>query len=113
MTMYPRRTFLAILLLLGGTITAATTWTSRANNLTRSEAKGPRDTSNQPGGKFIVHEWGTFTSFSGSNGIKLEFRPLADNDLPPFVVNRSTQSGQLNPFVKTDYRARQRMETPV
>jgi hypothetical protein len=108
--MYPNRAFLVILLLLGGTIIVATTWTSRANNLTRSETKRPHDTS---GGKFIVHEWGTFTSFSGSNGVKLEFRPLADNDLPPFVLNRSTQSGIPNPFAKTDFRARQRMETPV
>jgi len=23
-----------------------------------------------------VHEWGTFTSFSGSDAVKLEFRPL-------------------------------------
>ena len=62
---------------------------------------------------FVVHEWGTFTSFSGSDGMKLEFRPLVDSDLPPFVLNRARQSGVLNPLSKTQYLAFQRMETPV
>lgn len=62
----------------------------------------------------IVHEWGTFTSISGSDGIRLEFRPLIDNDLPSFVVNRAWQAGRLsNPWVKWDIRSLQRMETPV
>lgn len=62
---------------------------------------------------YVVHEWGTFTSFSGSNGVKLEFRPLVDDDLPPFVLDRAEQSGLMNPFAKWSYRAYQRMETPV
>jgi hypothetical protein len=61
---------------------------------------------------FIVHEWGTFTSFSGSDGVRLEFRPLADEDLPPFVLDRFLQSG-LNSFRKAMVRTRLRMETPV
>jgi hypothetical protein len=64
-------------------------------------------------GRFVVHEWGTFTSFSGSDGVKLEFRPLVDEDLPHFVVDRAEQSGQVSPFIKWSYRAYQRMETPV
>jgi hypothetical protein len=69
-----------------------------------------------PDGKLTVHEWGTFTSFAGSNGVKLEFRPLVDSDLPPFVLNRWSQDGAFNPltgFSKGSVRARQRMETPV
>jgi len=31
-----------------------------------------------------VHEWGTFSTFSGSDGVNLEFQPY-DNDLPDFV----------------------------
>jgi hypothetical protein len=62
---------------------------------------------------YAVHEWGTFTSFSGSNGVKLEFRPLVDDDLPPFVLDRAEQSGLLCPFAKVSYSAYQRMETPV
>src|SRR5262245_8334131 len=62
------------------------------------------------GGRLIVHEWGTFTNFSGSNGIQLDFRPLLDSDLPEFVYDRSMQSSSI--FSKSFY-ARQRMETPV
>ncbi len=59
----------------------------------------------------IVHEWGTFTSFSGSDGVKLEFRPLVDNDLPAFVNTiRPTFDRMLS---KRSIRAIQRMETPV
>jgi len=61
----------------------------------------------------IVHEWGTFTSFSGSDGVRLEFRPLLDEDLPPFVLDRFLQSGLGNPFAKSQIRSRVRMETPV
>jgi hypothetical protein len=73
--------------------------------------------------KFIVHEWGTFTSFAGSDGISLEFRPLETSDLPKFVFDRAAQS---NLFAqryavgdRSGYTAKavrptlQRMETPV
>lgn len=59
----------------------------------------------------IVHEWGTFTSFSGSDGVNLEFRPLVDNDLPRFV-NTLRPSLELS-FSKQSIRSIQRMETPV
>jgi len=61
----------------------------------------------------IVHEWGTFTSFSGSDGVRLEYRPLVDEDLPPFVLDRFLQSGVPNLFSKSQVRVRMRMETPV
>lgn len=44
-----------------------------------AEAKDPE--------KFVVHEWGTFSTFSGSNGRSLKFHPN-DRDLPGFVYNR-------------------------
>lgn len=62
--------------------------------------------------KLIVHEWGTFTSFSGSNGVQLDFRPLVSDDLPGFVLDRSDQTGA-SLFLKAKIRARVRMETPV
>ena len=63
---------------------------------------------------FVVHEWGTFTTFSGADGVRLDFRPLQTNDLPSFVLDRFEQSGQLQPFyLKGRIRARVRMETPV
>ncbi len=61
---------------------------------------------------FIVHEWGTFTSFSGSDGVRMDFRPLVDNDLPDFVFDPVRQRGQ-GLFAKPAIRSRQRMETPV
>jgi hypothetical protein len=65
-------------------------------------------------GKLIVHEWGTFTNFSGSNGVNLEFRPLATRDLPRFVMTPFNQPGSLNrALLKDQFYARQRMETPV
>ena len=54
---------------------------------------------------------GTFTSFAGSDGVNLEFRPLVTNDLPPFVLNAASQAGI--PLLKQQLFARQRMETPV
>jgi len=64
------------------------------------------------GDRLIVHEWGTFTSFSGSNGVHLDFRPLRDQDLPSFVLNRAEQSGHIW-LGKSRIRTRVRMETPV
>ena len=64
--------------------------------------------------KFIVHEWGTFTNFSGSDGLQFEFRPLVDQELPAFIYDRARLLE--NPFLmltKSDVKARQRMETPV
>jgi hypothetical protein len=66
--------------------------------------------------RFLMHEWGTFTSFSGADGVKLEFRPLADNDLPPFVFDRPRQAGVVPLAMvlsKNAYLSWQRMETPV
>lgn len=60
----------------------------------------------------IVHEWGTFTSFSGSDGVQVEFRPLVQNDLPPFVMNSWKELQQWN-LSKSRLWAFQRMETPV
>jgi hypothetical protein len=45
----------------------------------------PRETTPRPG--FVVHEWGTFSTFSGSDGNFLKFHPN-DRDLPGFVHSR-------------------------
>lgn len=60
-----------------------------------------------PSGKFVMHEWGTFTSFAGSNGVNLEFRPLVTNDLPRFIETPNSL------VLKERVVAQQRMETPV
>jgi hypothetical protein len=71
---------------------------------------------------FVVHEWGTFTSFSGSDGVSLDFRPLVDEDLPAFVLDRPKQAfvSERRDLAYARGRSdkglvisRQRMETPV
>jgi hypothetical protein len=53
----------------------------------------------------VVHEWGTFSSFSGSDGALLPFHP-ANTDLPTFVHRGGW------PF-KGDYAGTVSLETPV
>jgi hypothetical protein len=73
--------------------------------------------------KFIVHEWGTFTSFAGSDGISLEFRTQATSDLPAFVLDRAKQANLFSQrfaagdrsvyTTKSTVSSLQRMETPI
>ncbi len=53
----------------------------------------------------VVHEWGTFSSFSGADGVLLRFHP-ANTDLPKFVYR-----GRLNR--KDQYLGTVSLETPV
>jgi hypothetical protein len=95
---------------------------------TRAELQAEADRKLPQDHDYVVHEWGTFTSFSGSDGIALEFRPLVDEDLPAFVIDRPRQdalnhrrdvayargySDPENRFVKANTLSKQRMETPV
>jgi hypothetical protein len=69
-----------------------------------------------PPAKYIAHEWGTFTSVQGSDGILLDWRPLAVSDLPSFVYDRNKPGIETQApgyFAKFRINARQRMETPV
>ena len=54
-------------------------------------------------GEFVVHEWGTFTSISGSNGVTVEWTPYrGEAELPGFVYGgKHNATGTI------------RMETPV
>jgi hypothetical protein len=69
--------------------------------------------------RLVVHEWGTFTSIAGKNGVSLEWKPLnGTSDLPSFVYDTSglgsgtgLRSGQR--CFKCNYEALVRMETPV
>ncbi len=65
-------------------------------------------------GKFVVHEWGTFTTFSGSDGVFMDYRPLAaeHSDLPGYVLDRGSYSN-FRWIAKSRLRGRVRMETPV
>jgi hypothetical protein len=58
-------------------------------------------------GKLVVHEWGTFSTFSGSDGKNLKFNPY-DNDLPDFVhayLSRDSKAGPQGGTIS--------LETPV
>jgi hypothetical protein len=65
----------------------------------------------------IVHEWGTFTSIAGEDGMALDWRPLtATNDLPHFIHDLATApnaAGFRHGCSKCDLTGKIRMETPV
>jgi hypothetical protein len=68
--------------------------------------------------RLVVHEWGTFTSVAGDDGLAVEWRPLnGAKDLPGFVYDASgsSSSGLRNPgrCIKCSIEALERMETPV
>jgi hypothetical protein len=67
--------------------------------------------------QLTVHEWGTFTSIAGRDGVALDWRPLnGPSDLPKFVHTIQEGSEGLRHsrvLGKGDMTARVRMETPV
>lgn len=79
--------------------------------LSSPDTTSPSTTVNEHDAPLIVHEWGTFTSFSGSDGVPLQFRPLTTSDLPPFVLSLADMHGRS--LRKASLTAFQRMETPV
>ena len=64
--------------------------------------------------RLVVHEWGTFTSIAGKDGVALEWRPLnGATDLPKFVYSEKSTYPGLRHFNGKDMPAAVRMETPV
>lgn len=72
-------------------------------------------------GRLVVHEWGTFTGFAGSDGVHVPFGIDVGSELPPFVLNRQTQTTRQGVKLSMGFLLRkgdgvyalQRMETPV
>lgn len=68
---------------------------------------------------YVAHEWGTFTSVQGADGVLLQWNPLETTQLPRFVYDWSKPgmnrlpTGVLNPGSKSVCVSLQRMETPV
>src|SRR5207248_2041424 len=68
---------------------------------------------------FVAHEWGTFTSVQGADGIQLEWNPLTTTELPAFVYDRNRPAGNAigqratGNLGKSAFVTLQRMETPV
>jgi hypothetical protein len=60
--------------------------------------------------RLVVHEWGTFTSFSGSDGAPVNFSPSND-DLPPFVYGQEGEADSKASRLRRDGTVS--METPV
>lgn len=60
-----------------------------------------------------VHEWGTFTSFAGANGVLLEFSTDPGKDLPSFVYTRDRAAALPSASRGKSAPSLQRMETPV
>jgi len=50
---------------------------------------GDERTAPDPDGCFVVHEWGTFTSMQGADGVALEGLSREEEALPAFVYSRS------------------------
>src|SRR5262245_2463309 len=67
------------------------------------------------GEDLVVHEWGTFTSIAGKNGVALDWRPLnGPSDLPTFVYTANGQGGYRGTHgISGKGIAKIRMETPV
>src|SRR3954470_4455458 len=63
---------------------------------------------------FVAHEWGTFTSVQGADGVQMEWNPLVTTELPKFVYDQKQMPGAaLLLLSKSGMVARQRLETPV
>jgi hypothetical protein len=93
--MLPRCTGLLALLFIGFACCFAGESTSK------SKSAAPADKG------MVVHEWGTFSTFSGSNGKNLKFYPY-DNDLPEFVHGYQERNSKAGPK-----GGRISLETPV
>jgi hypothetical protein len=71
-----------------------------------------------PDQRLVVHEWGTFTSVAGVDGVSLDWRPLGGpSDLPSFVYDVDDLLGGLRSqdarLGKAGIIGNVRMETPV
>ena len=76
---------------------------------------------------YVAHEWGTFTSLQGAEGVQLSWNPIIAADLPAFVFSTDNPDAKFTPAQLSITRAltksgtaqrfgfapRQRMETPV
>ena len=69
--------------------------------------------------EFTAHEWGTFTSVQGADGVPVQWQPTLATDLPRFVYSRAVANGGFrtpplsDPFRKAGTLSLMRMETPV
>jgi hypothetical protein len=73
----------------------------------------------EPAQTYLVHEWGTFTSVQGADGIQMVWNPFVNWELPAFVYELNRPSGALRrqslvaDDAKSAFASLQRLETPV
>jgi hypothetical protein len=71
------------------------------------------------GSDYVAHEWGTFTSVQGADGLQMAWNPLSVSELPKFVYDASRSNGLASRksvellATKNAFQTLQRMETPV
>lgn len=67
--------------------------------------------------RFAAHEWGTFTSVQGADGVLMDWHPLRTAELPKFVYDWAkpgfNRAGGTLALGKRAMTSLQRMETPV
>lgn len=117
--------------LFGASLLAIALTTSLLFSLSKQNTKAKSSTPARKEQKLVAHEWGTFTSLAGQNGVAIDWQPLnGPSDLPKFVysltgknaeqgVRRSTKGIQTKPAVNRPAPGGKRvpstirMETPV
>src|SRR5215203_3622624 len=52
--------------------------------------------------EFVAHEWGTFTSVQGADGVQIQWTPSIKTDLPEFVYSRDGANGGFRNAALTD-----------
>src|SRR5215213_10095036 len=62
---------------------------------------------------YVAHEWGTFTSVQGGDGVQMMWNPFLPAELPRFVYDRTKAFGPEMLLLKSNLSAKQRLETPV
>jgi hypothetical protein len=93
-----------------GLLGAALAFSNLAPHLKAAESSPPH---------YVAHEWGTFTSVQGADGIQMGWNPFTVWDLPDFVYDQYRPDGRTNIalaarlLAKQKLMALQRMETPV
>ena len=86
------RTLLAVGAVIACAVVAAVLFVGTNGGVVPLDAKPAAITSSDSPSPLIVHEWGTFTSFSGSNGVPVGFTPN-NEDLPEFVYHQPGGKG--------------------
>ena len=62
---------------------------------------------------YVAHEWGTFTSVQGADGVQMAWNPLKISELPKFVYDRNRRPGRAPGAVDRKSVCRERVYSSV